>query len=52
MDNAILDFLKPINELVKGMLPDHEKASLKKALAQISSRNGYTSVIGGRDPYG
>jgi len=44
MDNAIFSFPKPINEPVKAYAPgSSEKSSLKKALAQISSRRmGYT----------
>ena len=51
MDNAIFRFPKPINELVKAYAPgSSEKASLKKALAQISSEEwDIPLVIGGKE---
>ena len=50
MDNAIFRFPKPINEPVKAYAPgSSEKASLKKALAQISSEEwDIPLVIGGK----
>ena len=51
MDNAIFRFPKPINEPVKAYAPgSSEKASLKKALAQISSEEwDIPLVIGGKE---
>lgn len=51
MDNAIFSFPKPINEPVKAYAPgSSEKASLKKALAQLSSEEwDIPLVIGGKE---